>query len=103
MILLALFHVLEQSGDVSFSAAAIAVTTALLGSVVAGLGIMFKAYQAAVADQIADLRARIVSLEKDLSYERSLREQTTTALETTVGAFRGREQSNQPERGSAHA
>lgn len=93
----------QSSGDVTFSAAAIAVVTLLLGAMGTALGFAVKAYLAAVADLVADLRGQLVSKDKDIAYERSLREHTLAIAETTAAAYRGREESNRPGRGSPYA
>ncbi len=105
LVAVAQMRVLQaSSADVSFSAAAIAIVTALLASVVGGLGIVFKAYQSATAARIADLLGQIAARDRDIDYWRSLSERGTTIAETTAAAYRGRELSNRPEqRGQPHA
>ncbi len=104
LVAVAQMRMLQASADVSFSAAAVAVVTALLASVVGGLGIVFKAYQSATAARIADLLGQIAAKDRDIDYWRSLSERGTTIAETTAAAYRGRELSNRPEqRGQPHA
>ena len=85
----ALAPLVQSGGDaVCFSAQSILVVTALLGAVTGGLGIMFKAYQGAVNDRLADLLGQCAGKDKEIDYWRASSERNIGMAETATRTLR---------------
>lgn len=78
----------QGSGDISLSGAAIAVVTALLTAVAGALGYVFRMYLEQVNNRILDLRKQIDEKQKEVEYWRGLAEQSVRISEAVTGELR---------------